>query len=299
MNATKKTSPIKQGYHADFMDSAAFANANFQHAWLIENILVKNQPCVIGGGKKTLKTAIAIDMAISLGTGKPFLGKFKVPKKMRVALLSGESGEANIKQAARKICEAKQIGLEQCNVHWSFHLPCFSREADMNRLASELRDNDVKVVIFEPFYLCLLECGTNLTASNLFEIGPLLQRMGRACLSAGATPILVHHTNKGAATRNTHMILDDLAFAAIGEYARQWLLINRRKPFDPGAGTHELLIAAGGSAGHSGCWQVDIHEGRLRNDFSGKEWSVTVHQPSVGGGGVKSASALYDRGDRV
>ena len=279
MTTNRDETTAESGYQPDFMKSASFKKATFVHEWLIEGILVNNQPGVIGGAKKTLKTSIAVDMAISLGTGTRFLGKFKVPVKVRVAMLSGESGEATVQQTALRICEEREIDLADCDVFWSFDLPCLSRTTDRKRLKEKLEENKVQVVIIDPLYLCLLGGSKGVSASNLFEVGPVLQKMGQACLDAGATPILIHHANKGT-TKTTDkvlpMILDDLSFSGIGEYVRQWLLINRRSPYTPGTSEHELLLAIGGSAGHSSCWEVDIDEGVLDDNFEGRKWCVTV-----------------------
>src|SRR5205807_8707221 len=75
--------------HANLIDSSSFDTANFQPHWLVEQILVENQLCTIGGPPKSLKTSIAIDLAISLGSGTPFLGRWKVPEKRKVAIISG------------------------------------------------------------------------------------------------------------------------------------------------------------------------------------------------------------------
>lgn len=70
----------------DLISSEQFNQADCQLEWLVENVLVRDQPGVIGGPPKSLKTSLAIDLAISIGSGKPFLGVFKVPKRCRVAV---------------------------------------------------------------------------------------------------------------------------------------------------------------------------------------------------------------------
>jgi hypothetical protein len=87
-----------KGFQANFLTSADLEKLDVRHRWLIKNVLVRDQPALLGGPKKSLKTSIMLDAAISLGTGKPFLGKFEIPERVRVAVLSGESGQSTIRR---------------------------------------------------------------------------------------------------------------------------------------------------------------------------------------------------------
>src|SRR5262249_11404846 len=76
-------------FHFNPIHSAIFARSEYRVEWLVKRLLVRDQPGVVGGAMKSLKTSIALDLAISLGSGKPFLGVFDVYRKMRVCVLSG------------------------------------------------------------------------------------------------------------------------------------------------------------------------------------------------------------------
>jgi replicative DNA helicase len=281
MKTAESKHQASTGFQLQFLDSASFSREPYPRDWLVTPLFIVGQPGVIGGARKTLKTSLIVDLAISLGTGKPFLGAFDVPQQRRVAVLCGESGEATVQETAQRICAAKQVRLNRdCTVFWAFRLPQLSRPSHRASLRRSLEDNEIEVVFLDPLYLCLLGAGQGASAANLYEVGPLLFKTAQACLAAGATPILVHHTLKtarSAAKGDTNAPppeLNDLAFAGIAEFARQWLLIGRRSPYQPGSGLHQLALNVGGSAGQSGRWDVEIDEGVLGEDFKGRVWDV-------------------------
>jgi hypothetical protein len=259
--------------------SAAFACADYRLKWLIKRLLVEGQPCILGGPKKSLKTGKLIDLALSLGTGLAFLGHFAVYEKTRTMLISGESGQHTIQETARRVADAKGIDLASADTLWDFRLPQLASAIELMELGRGIKDNGVKVCILDPLYLSLLagQGQQGLQASNIYDMGPLLMRVADTCLNAGATPILAHHAKRGRTTGTYEPLeLDDLAFAGVAEFARQWLLLSRREPYAPGTGTHRLWLSAGGSIGHGGLWAVDIDEGQLDEHFGGRRWEVSV-----------------------
>ncbi len=68
------------------------------------------------------------------------------------------------------------------------------------------------------------------------------------------------------------MNLPDLSRSRFSEFARQWLLISRRKPYQIGSGEHKLLVHAGGSAVHSELLHRDVREGAYPIEFG--KWTL-------------------------
>src|SRR5262249_25544613 len=131
------------------------------------------------------------------------------------------------------------------------------------------------VVIVDPLNMCI-EPRSNIQMTNMFDVAPILAGFNLACKRAGADLILVHHTTKDV-TPGYLPCLNDIAFAGIAEFTRQWFLINHRVAFDPQTGTFKLVVSYGGSAGHTGSLGVDIYEGRMDEKFEGLEWKVRVY----------------------
>lgn len=265
------------GYTPNLMTSAEFAAANFRLEWLIRKLLVRGQPIVLGGPRKSLKTSIVIDLVVSLGTGTPFLGYFDVPEVRRTALLSGESGPHTLQETARRVCDRKSRCLAHANVLWGFSLPQLANREHLLALRDKIREHAVDVLVIDPAYLCLIAGGGigGPKAENVFEMGPLLLAIAHACLTVGCTPLLIHHTRKH--TGYTPLELEDLAYAGVAEFARQWLLLSRRERYEPGTGQHRLWLNTGGSCGQGGLWSVDIDEGVIDEAFRGRTWNVSVY----------------------
>lgn len=271
--AAKKTYQPKMLSSQQLLEKPASVN------WLVNGLLMKCEPIVIGAPKKTLKTAVAADLAISLATGCKFLGKFAIPVAVNVGFFSGESGQATIKSLVTRIGRSKNVDISKCPVSWGFELPKLGSDASLNGLTALIKRLELEVLIIDPMYLCLFAgmASPGPEPSNLFAVGPILSKASRACFNGGATLVLVHHSKKtGGAKNATDLDLDDLAFAGIGEFARQWILLGRRKRYVAGSGFHELAMSCGSSIGCSSAWDLVIDEGPRGPHSLPSNWDVSV-----------------------
>lgn len=255
--------------------SKELSEGDFRIDWLVSWKLAAMQPAVIAAFAKGMKTSIAIDLVVSLGSGTPFLGKFEASQRVRVALLSGESGRYTIQETARRICRARGIELADVDALWDFDLPQLADLMDLAELTRGLKAAAVDVVIIDPLYLCLLSgaaIGPD-ASKNVYAIGPLLLAISRRCIEIGVTPILIHHSNRSIEVGKP-MELQHLSGAGVAEFARQWILLNRDTPYK-GDGSHRVWMNIGGSAGQGGLYMVAIEEGNAQ-DEGGRKWDVEV-----------------------
>ena len=272
----------QQAFKLKPISSREFAFADYRLEYLIKRVWVKDQPCMLGGPHKALKTGTMLEIAISGGTGTPLFGKpeFAVPKAFNVMVLSGESGMATLQETARRIAFAHQIKLEDAQIWWEDTLPKIAKPDHLLALGEAITKVSAKLCLIDPAYLCLLSGDTQgRQASNLFDVGALLTGLADIGRQTGCGIGLAHHMKKNPAEPFAIPKLEDLAYAGFAEFARQWLLINRRSEYRDD-GRHELWLSIGGSAGHSSTWAYTVEEGIPDDNFKGRFWDVTIEPAS-------------------
>lgn len=266
------------GRRIEVVHAREFASHDYHPQWLVKRVLVAGQPAICGGRSKAMKTSNMVDLAVSIGTGTPFLGHFETTRQT-VTILSGESGAFTIQETAKRVADARGVHLADADVYFGFQLPQVSRAPDILATIDMINETGSKVVIIDPAYLCVLSGTDGRQASNVFEMGSVLLQLTVIGERTGSTVIMCHHCRKSPGEgrdRHDPPDLEELSMAGFAEWARQWILIGRREPFEAGTGLHKLWLNVGGSVGFSGCWSVDIDEGAIRDDFTGRKWDVTV-----------------------
>ena len=266
------------GRRIEVIHAREFAGRDYHPSWLVRRVLVAGQPAICGGRSKAMKTSNMVDLAVSIGTGTPFLGHFETVRQT-VAILSGESGAFTIQETAQRVASVRGVNLEESDVYFGFTLPQISRGPDIIATIDMLNETGSRVLIIDPAYLCLTIGAGGKQTTNVFDMGSLLSQLSLVVERTQATVILCHHCRKSPGEgrdRYDPPDLEELSMAGFAEWARQWMLIGRREAFEAGSGLHKLWLNVGGSVGFSGTWSVDIDEGRLEDDFTGRTWKVTV-----------------------
>ena len=135
---------------------------------MVEGVLVEREPLVIAAQLKTMKSTIAVALAIALALGRPFLGKFWVTEAVNVLLINGESGLSTLQDTARRIAASHGYALSDLGrLYWSTDLPRLGIDEHLAALRDAITDDEIAVLIIDPLYFCLP--GTD--AGNLMIFG--------------------------------------------------------------------------------------------------------------------------------
>src|SRR5262249_48159066 len=118
--------------------------------WLVEDLIIRGGPLVLGGPSKSRKTGLAIALGVSLASGQPFLNRFVVPRPVRVAIFSGESGQEVIQETAARIAESLGLQTVPEGLALCAKLPKLSDVAELYAMEAMLHQFKVEVAIIDP-----------------------------------------------------------------------------------------------------------------------------------------------------
>lgn len=171
--------------------------------WLVEGIWQKGTYGMIAGEPKTYKSVQATDLALSVASGRPFLGHFNVPETGAVLYVQEENNVQTVQDRVFKIASQKCLltstptGLALPN-----DLPIyFSNNFGINlteKNSKQLIEDTIKkikpiLVILDPLYMMM---GT-VDENNATEVSELLKWLTHLRNVYGVSILLCHHYNKG------------------------------------------------------------------------------------------------------
>jgi AAA domain len=183
------------------VQAAALATAEVAHRWMIDTLWLRRAVGVIGGPPKTTKTYLALDLALSVASSTPALGRFAVRDPGPVLIYMAEDAEAAIKERLTALCRHRGLDLHA--------VPLYVITASTLRLdlpADQRRLLDV-VAAYQPVLLVLdpLVRLHALNENDAGEISRLLGYLRELQRSRHCALLLVHHTRKGGSGAGQHL----------------------------------------------------------------------------------------------
>ncbi len=236
-----------------------------QDQWLIEELWGRSAIGLIGGAPKCCKTWLGLDMALSVASGTPAIGHFRVCATGPALIYLAEDALPQVRARIEAICRHRELALPDLNLH-VITAPVLRLDlpGDQQRLARTIEQLKPSIVLLDPLVRM-----HRLDENSASEISGLLGYIRDLQRSYDVAVVLVHHASKkqrsqpGQALRGSsdlHAIGDsNLYLARRGEQIV--LTIEHRSAPAPQPMTIALSAAADNSSIHLRLCEPDNSNG--------------------------------------
>ena len=197
--------------------------------WLIQSLWGKSSVGFLGAPPKSKKSWLAVEMAISIASGRDCLDKFPVLNPGRVLIYVAEGSLPDLRGRIEAICAYRQIAIDtlELKIITSSWLRLDVLE-DQKRMAQTIATHQAVFVVLDPFVRLHSQDENNAQAiSGLLNYFRELQRIYDVAI------MIVHHTVKsrrshllGQSLRGSgdiHAFGDSNAYIVDGKKDRLWL----------------------------------------------------------------------------
>lgn len=225
--------------------------------WLVQDVFTIDEPLLVGARSKGCKTLQLTDLAVAVASGTKWMNVFKVPKRRKVLLITGEANYRRIAKHIEKACKVRGIKFSDLKGFLrieAIEFPCLPSLEDQAAIRADVKEHGFEVVIVDPLYRGL----TGVDSARLSEMGSAIKAFQAAC--APACMILSHHVVKSAAREyGEPPTLEDMTGAGIAESCGQWWLVGRNEKYQ-WDWKHDLCIQFGGREGQGGGRRILFNE---------------------------------------
>lgn len=144
MSSEGETLPVVRA--ADFID------ANETQRWLVSSLWGRAAVGILGGPPKCCKSWLALDLAVSVASRTPALGRFAVEDPGSVMLYMAEDAAAVVKARLTGLCHHRGLRLEGLPID-VITAPSLriDRAADQERLARTVSRAAPRLLVLDPF----------------------------------------------------------------------------------------------------------------------------------------------------
>lgn len=217
--------------------------------WLIESLWAAEGVGMIGAHPKSKKTWLALEMAVSVASGTPCLGRFAVTDPGPVLAIVAEDPEAEVRERLRLLGASRGCDLHDLPIHYVREARVLlDSERDTERLTRTVERLRPKLLILDPFVR--LHAGDEDDAGHVARVLGYLRGLQREFHVAVA---MVHHYKKQVSRRGP----DGLGLRGSGDFFA-WGDSNLYIRGSEGEGL--TLRAEHRSAPSTGPWRLEVTE---------------------------------------
>lgn len=220
-----------------------------ERRWLVEGLWSAKAVGIAGGEPKCCKSFLALDVAVSVASGAPCLGRFPVAEQGRALVFAAEDALHVVRDRLVGICAARGVAFDarldvQVITAESLRIDLPEDRLRLHDTVEALRP---KVLVLDPFVR--LHRGDENAAG---EVAPMLAYLRELQRRFDTAVLVVHHARKGAAhARAGQALRGSSEFHAWGDSN---IYLRRRGP--------ELLLSIEHRAAPSRSdLRVELHEG--------------------------------------
>jgi len=163
-------------------------------SWLIDQLWTHQAVGVIGGSPKSGKTWLALEMAVSVASGNPCLGRFEVLSPGRVLIYAAEDSAVAVRSRIESLARLHQVDFNRLDVHIiTMDSLRLDRTEHQDRLESTLLLYKPALLILDP--LVRIHAIDENVAGQVSTLLGYIRSLQR---KTGAAIALVHHVRKNA-----------------------------------------------------------------------------------------------------
>lgn len=171
-----------------------------EHRMLVEELLVDCCAGVVGGFPKLGKSWTVLDLAVSVASGTPCLGRFAVPRPGPVLIYAAEDADHAVRERLTGLCASRGIALSDLPIHVitepGLHLDCPVERA---RFRQTVREVQPRVVILDP----LVRVYGNLDENSAAEVSSFLAYLRALQRENNMAVVVVHHAKKSSSSHQS------------------------------------------------------------------------------------------------
>jgi AAA domain len=162
--------------------------------WLVEGLWGASSVGVIGGAPKCAKTWLGLDMALSVATSTPCLGKYAVPQSGPVLVYLAEDALPVVRDRVAGMARHRGLDLAGVDIQVITATTLrLDRSVDRSRLLETTRRVRPRLLLLDP--LVRLH---GIDENNAGEVAELLAYFRSLQRQLDLSVLLVHHTRKNA-----------------------------------------------------------------------------------------------------